>query len=311
MGPEAVIEVAGLTRRFGSFTAVQQVSFSVRAGEIFGFLGANGAGKSTTIRILCGLLAPSEGHACVAGIDVARDPEAVKRSIGYMSQKFSLYLDLTAEENLEFFGGAYGLGRRALRQRGRELLARVGLRERSAEITGRLPGGMRQRLALAAAMLHRPRILFLDEPTSGVDPRARQSFWALIREAAREGVTVFVTTHAMDEAEFCDRIGLMADGRLRALDTPDGLKRSFLPGEMFHLELSPDRSIDALASQPGVLRIESAGAAYRLRVEAGRFDPEKLRALLGPAAVRVERVEPDLEDVFLEVVTQARGEAVP
>lgn len=311
MCPDAVIEVDGLTRRFGDFIAVDRVSFSVRAGEIFGFLGANGAGKSTTIRILCGLLAPSAGRARVAGVDVARDPEAVKRLIGYMSQKFSLYLDLTAEENLEFFGGAYGLGRRALRERGRELLARVGLLERSAEVTGRLPGGMRQRLALAAAMLHRPRILFLDEPTSGVDPRARQTFWALIREMAGEGVTVFVTTHAMDEAEACDRIGLMADGRLQALDTPAGLKRSFLPGEMFHIELAPAQSIDALTAQPGVLRLESAGAAYRLRAEAGRFDPEALRVLLGTSAIRVERAEPDLEDVFLEIASHPPAEVAP
>jgi len=307
--PEPIIETEELIRRFGDFTAIDRVTFSVRQGEIFGFLGANGAGKSTTIRILCGLLAPSAGRARVNGLDVSREPEAVKRSIGYMSQKFSLYLDLSAEENLAFFGGAYGLPPRVVRERAGELLSRVGLAQRREELTGRLPGGLRQRLALAAAMVHHPRILFLDEPTSGVDPRARQVFWSLIRQAARDGVTVFVTTHALDEAEYCDRIGLMADGRLRALDTPEGLKRRYLPGETFVIEGAPPRAAETLSALPGVLRVDSAGAAWRLRAETGRYDAEGLAERLGRGPVRVEPGEPTLEDVFLEVVSgAAQGE---
>jgi len=223
------IVVRDLTRRFGDFTAVDRVSFEVGQGEIFGYLGANGAGKSTTIRMLIGLLVPSAGQASVAGHDVASAPDRVKASIGYMSQRFSLYLDLPVEENLLFFGAAYGLAGRALRRRAGELLERVGLDAQHDATTGDLPGGQRQRLALACALLHQPGIVFLDEPTAGVDPVARRAFWDLIRELARGGTTVFVTTHYLDEAEYCRRIGLMVDGRLVALDTPAGLKRAWVP----------------------------------------------------------------------------------
>jgi ABC-2 type transport system ATP-binding protein len=224
-----IITVEGLRRRFGHFEAVRGVSFTVERGEIFGFLGANGAGKSTTIRILCGLLAPSAGRAIVAGHDVAHDPTAVRRSVGYMSQRFSLYPDLTAAENLDFFGGAYGLPRRARRARAAELLGEVGLDPGDRRVTGAMPGGLRQRVALAAALLHRPPIVFLDEPTAGVDPEARRNFWRIIRGLAQAGTTVFVTTHYMDEAEYCERIGLMADGELVALDTPAALERTWVP----------------------------------------------------------------------------------
>jgi ABC-2 type transport system ATP-binding protein len=227
--PDPVIEVRDLRRRFGSFEAVRGVSFTVERGEIFGYLGANGAGKSTTIRILCGLLAPSEGSAIVAGHDVARDPTSVRRSVGYMSQRFSLYPDLTALENLDFFGGAYGLPRRARRERAAGLLAEVGLEPGDRRVTGALPGGLRQRVALAAALLHRPKIVFLDEPTAGVDPEARRNFWRIIRHLAEGGTTVFVTTHYMDEAEYCGRVGLMVDGVLVALDTPAALERDWAP----------------------------------------------------------------------------------
>ena len=226
---EPIIAVTDLRRRFGSFEAVRGVSFTVERGEIFGYLGANGAGKSTTIRILCGLLAPSSGRAVVAGHDVARDPTAVRRAVGYMSQKFSLYPDLTALENLDFFGGAYRLPRRARLDRAAALLAEVGLEPGDRRVTGALPGGLRQRVALAAALLHRPTIVFLDEPTAGVDPEARRNFWRIIRGLAEGGTTVFVTTHYMDEAEYCGRVGLMVAGVLVALDTPAALKRTWAP----------------------------------------------------------------------------------
>jgi ABC-2 type transport system ATP-binding protein len=227
-----VIEVQGLTRRFGDFTAVRDVSFHVERGEIFGYLGANGAGKSTTIKMLCGLLEPSEGRAVVAGSDVQRDPDGVKAAIGYMSQRFSLYLDLPVIENLRFFAGAYGLSEAQTRRRVDALFQQVDLGDVQEVTTGTLPGGIRQRVALAAAMLHQPEIVFLDEPTAGVGPDARRGFWRLIRELAEGGTTVFVTTHYMDEAEYCARIGMMVAGRLVALDTPRGLKTSLVPGRV-------------------------------------------------------------------------------
>ena len=214
-----------LTRRFGNFTAVDAVDFSVSAGEVFGFLGANGAGKTTVIRMLCGLLAPSGGEAWVAEVSVNRNPDAVKRQIGYMSQRFSLYGDLTVGENLELYGGVYGLKKSDARERGDALLARLGLERVTDRLPTSLPLGFRQRLALGCAVLHRPRILFLDEPTGGVDPVARRKFWDVIYELADGGATVFVTTHYMDEAEYCGRVSIMDRGRIVALDTPDELKK--------------------------------------------------------------------------------------
>jgi ABC-2 type transport system ATP-binding protein len=216
-----------LTRRFGDFTAVDAIDLEVDPGEIFGFLGANGAGKTTAIRMLTGLLAPSAGEAWVAGVAVHEKPERVKPRIGYMSQKFSLYDDLTIAENLTFYGGAYGLDRRTIAERQRELLARVGLEGEGGRLTRDLPLGFKQRLALASANLHRPRILFLDEPTGGVDPVARRAFWELIYELGESGTTVFVTTHYMDEAEYCGRVSIMVSGRIVALDTPRALKRRY------------------------------------------------------------------------------------
>jgi ABC-2 type transport system ATP-binding protein len=223
---EAVVRIEHLTKKFGSFTAVDDVTLDVYRGEIFGFLGPNGAGKSTTIRILCGLLAPTSGHATVAGFDVARDPESVRRNIGYMSQRFSLYDDLTVEENIDFFSGIYGVPKKLRAERKSRVLEMAGLTERRTSLTAVLSGGWKQRLALGCAILHEPPILFLDEPTSGVDPLARRAFWDLIYDFSSAGQTVFVTTHYMDEAEYCHRIALMYRGRTVALGSPRELKRS-------------------------------------------------------------------------------------
>jgi ABC-2 type transport system ATP-binding protein len=295
-----------LSRRFGDFTAVDGVSFEVEQGEIFGYLGANGAGKSTTIRMLIGLLAPTGGSASVAGHDIATAPDAVKASIGYMSQRFSLYLDLPVMENLLFFGAAYGLEGRALRARAEELLERVDLVGQGGVTTGDLPGGLRQRLALASSLLHRPRLVFLDEPTAGVDPVARRTFWRLIRELAAEGTTVFVTTHYLDEAEYCRRIGLMVDGRLVALDTPAGLKRTWVPDRVL---VARGRGLagaaEALRRAPGVRAVAPFGAALHLRVDPARLDAGAVAAALaaaGAVAPEVEEAQPSLEDVFLAVV---------
>jgi ABC-2 type transport system ATP-binding protein len=304
-----VIEVRDLTRRFGGFTAVDRVSFEVRQGEILGYLGANGAGKSTTIRMLCGLLAPTAGAAVVAGVDVGRHPQRVKRLIGYMSQKFSLYLDLTAAENLDFFGGAQGLAGRRLKARSRAVLEQVGLFEHRDTRTGDLPGGWRQRLALSCAILHEPQLLFLDEPTAGVDPVSRRSFWQLVRGLARAGTTVLVTTHYMDEAEYCDRVGLMVDGRLAALDTPVALKGRFVPGRLFDVHGLAAGSRAGLQAVPGLAQVEPFGAGYHVRVADAAVGPEELARRLGdagfPGAV-VDDLEASLEDVFLEVVEGAR-----
>jgi ABC-2 type transport system ATP-binding protein len=310
----AAITVEHLGRTFGAFRAVDDVSFAVEPGEIFGYLGANGAGKSTTIRMLCGLLAPSTGSASVAGFDIASQAEAVKASIGYMSQKFSLYLDLSVWSNLSFFGGAYGLAGRALQARGREVLAQTDLDGREDAITGSLPGGLRQRVALACAILHQPRILFLDEPTAGVDPVARRAFWRLIRGLASAGTTIFVTTHYLDEAEYCARVGLMVDGRLVALDTPAALKRAHVPERLFVVR-GPGLpgAVERVRTQPGVKAIEPFGAALHVRTEPGAWDAVRLEQALrtaGAPLAAVEDAEPSLEDVFLAVVKkESRGEA--
>ncbi len=316
MANEPAIQVDDLTRRFGDFTAVERVSFAVARGEIFGYLGANGAGKSTTIRMLCGLLAPSAGSARVAGLDVLAEPEAVKRAIGYMSQKFSLYLDLEVAENLEFFGGAFGMWGRRRKRRAHQLLERVELAEQAEAITGALPAGWRQRLALACALLHQPRILFLDEPTAGVDPMSRRNFWRLIRELAAGGTTVFVTTHYMDEAEYCDRVGLMVDGRLAALDTPAGLKVAYVPGRLVLVRGAARAAVEQLGERAGVRAVEPFGAGLHVELETDGPGADELQSWLrraGQPEAWAEPVEPSLEDVFLRVVgaggRAAAGEA--
>jgi ABC-2 type transport system ATP-binding protein len=311
---EHAVRVRALTKRFGDFTAVNDVSFEVERGEIFGYLGANGAGKSTTIRILCGLLTATSGVAEVADVDVIHRPDAVRRVIGYMSQRFSLYLDLTVQENLAFFGGAYGLFGHEFRVRRDALAGSLGLGEMGDAITSSLPGGARQRLALACALLHRPRIVFLDEPTAGVDPEARRAFWKLIRELANEGTTIFVTTHYMDEAEYCDRVGLMAQGSLAALGTPAALKREMVPGRMFEVHGADAALVRSLEDRLAIRGVEPFGASLHVHVEDDGARIEDLRKALadrGATRARVDEVPITLEDVFLRVVRPDAKGAMP
>jgi ABC-2 type transport system ATP-binding protein len=227
-----MIQADNLTRKFGDFTAVDHISFDIDEGEIFGFLGANGAGKTTAIRMLTGLLAPTEGTATVAGFDVRTDAERIKQNIGYMSQRFSLYSDLTVRENIQLFGGIYGLDRRTIRTRTEALLDQLDLRHAKDTLIGEIPLGWKQKLAFSVAVLHRPKVVFLDEPTSGVDPIVRRQFWDMIYDAAHDGVTLLVTTHYMDEAEYCDRVSIMVDGRIEALGTPRSVKEQFSADSM-------------------------------------------------------------------------------
>ena len=305
----SAIEVRHLTRRFGAFTAVDDVSFDVARGEIFGFLGSNGAGKSTTIRMLCGLLAPSSGSATVGGVDVAADPEGVKARIGYMSQRFSLYELLTVDQNIRFFGGIYGLDARRLAQRRAFVLEMAGLQGREQALARDLAGGWRQRLALGCAILHEPRILFLDEPTGGVDPLSRRQFWRLIDTLAAGGVTVLVTTHYLDEAERCHRVALIHAGRLAALGTTSQVKQVFRGRPI--VEVRAAKPVEAMRALDGFPEIEKTSlfgtAVHAVLRNAGPREAE-LRARLeaqGIAVDSIEEVQPSLEDVFLDVVDKA------
>jgi ABC-2 type transport system ATP-binding protein len=307
------VELRELSKHFGAFKAVDRVSLTVAEGEIFGFLGANGAGKSTTIRMLCGLLRPTSGTGLVLGIDVARQPEEVKRRIGYMSQRFSLYEDLTVIQNLRFFGGVYGLRGPLARQRESWALHMSGLEGKEDRLTGELPGGWKQRLALACAVLHRPRVVFLDEPTSGVDPISRRRFWRLIDEMATEGVTVFVTTHYMDEAEYCRRLALIHAGRLVALGTVPELKRVFAGRAV--LEVVAPRvgdALEAISSAPWALETSVFGTRVHVVVrdaDEGRRRVGDLLGAAGNAPLSVERILPSLEDVFIHHVEEAETAA--
>jgi ABC-2 type transport system ATP-binding protein len=301
-----VIEVDNLVKRFGAFTAVDGLGFSVEEGEVFGLLGSNGAGKSTAIRMLCGLLTPTSGTARVLDLDVGRDAEALKRRIGYMTQRFSLYEDLTVRQNLEFFGGVYGLRGKALDDRRGWALRTAGLEGKEDLLTRSLPGGWKQRLALACAVLHAPRVVFLDEPTGGVDPLSRRRFWQLIDSMAGEGVTLIVTTHYLDEAERCDRIALMHAGRLIALGTVPELKDVFA-GRVL-LEVACPRFLEAqerLESVDGVLEVSVFGTRLHVvaqdAAEARRRILERLERD-GNAPARVERIVPSLEDVFIHLI---------
>ncbi len=296
-----VVLVENLTRRFGDFVAVDQVSFEIQPGEIVGYLGPNGSGKTTTIRMLLGLLEPDEGSATVLGFDAYRQTEQVRARVGYMSQKFAIYDDLTVWENMQFYGGVYGITSKASIN---ETLAHVGLEGHSSTLTRGLSAGWRQRLALAIALVHSPRLLFLDEPTSGVDPNARRAFWDLIYDLAADGVTILVTTHYMDEAEYCGRVGIMRAGKLLAMDTPLTLKANLVPGDVWEV-YTPAllKGLNSLAFAPGVLRSGLTGDHLRAIVEPALGAPE-LKNLFEQAGVdvtNIQRGEPTLEDVFLNL----------
>ena len=309
MTADHAIEVRGLTRRFGAFVAVDDLTFDVRRGEIFGFLGSNGAGKSTTIRMLCGLLRPTSGTALVNGIDVARDPEAVKQRIGYMSQRFSLYELLTVEQNIRFFGGVYGLDGAQLERRREFVLEMAGLRGREHTLARDLSGGWRQRLALGCAILHEPPLLFLDEPTGGVDPLSRRQFWRLIDSLSAQGITVLVTTHYLDEAERCHRVALIHAEKLATLGTPTEVKSIFAGRPIFELR-SPDpvlvmRTLDAM---PEVEKTSLFGTAVHAVLRSGQVGAAVLLDRLRGAGLVVESIEPvaaSLDEVFLDVVERA------
>jgi ABC-2 type transport system ATP-binding protein len=303
------ITVRDLTRRFGDFTAVDRVSFDVEPGEIFGFLGSNGAGKSTTIRMLCGLLRPTSGTALVGGVDVSHDPEGVKRRIGYMSQRFSLYEALTVDQNIRFFAGVYDIEGKLFVQRRSFVLEMAGLQGREGTLTRELSGGWRQRLALGCAILHEPPIVFLDEPTGGVDPVSRRQFWRLIAALARGGTTVLVTTHYLDEAEHCDRIAIISAGRLAALGTSDELRRGFADRPIVELRgPQPVSMMRALEALPDVESTSLFGTAVHAVLRSRASSPQELARRVTAAGLHVtaaEIVEPSLEDVFLDVVERA------
>ena len=306
------VSVTDLERRFGSFVAVNRVSFEVGRGEIFGFLGPNGAGKSTTIRMLTGILAPSGGSGTVAGFDVGREAEKIKANIGYMSQKFSLYEDLTVEENIDFYSGIYRIPAEKKKQRKEWVIEMAGLAERRDSRTAVLSGGWKQRLALGCAILHEPPIIFLDEPTSGVDPISRRKFWDLIYELAGKGVTVFVTTHYMDEAEYCERIGLIYRGELIAIGTPEHLKNELMQEDV--LDVLCDRPQDAMGTIEDLQSVKEVALFGRgLHVVAvdGDAAAQAIRKRLdetGYPLHRIEAITPSMEDVFVSLI-EARDKA--
>lgn len=313
MSSDVAVRVEELSKHFGAFTAVDRVSFEVRTGEVFGFLGPNGAGKTTTIKMLNGLLVPSSGRGHVAGFDVMRETEAIRRHIGYMSQLFSLYPDLTVDENIAFFSGLYGVARARRAERRDWVLEMAGLTDQRMRLTGELSLGWKQRLALGCAVLHEPPILFLDEPTSGVDPISRRSFWDLIYVLAAQGTTVFVTTHYMEEADYCHRLALMNRGRLIALDTPAGLRRA-----MTHplLEIRADDSLQAietLKGLPEVVEVALFGRGLHVTVtdvDAGRAAVTSALSTHGRRVEDIREIVPSLEDVFIGLVQAAGGAPV-
>jgi ABC-2 type transport system ATP-binding protein len=306
--PTFAVEVEDLVKTFGSFVAVDHIHFQVERGEIFGFLGPNGAGKSTTIRMLCGLLMPTSGKGRVAGFDIMKESEKVKQVIGYMSQKFSLYDDLTVIENLHFFGGIYGLSGSLQKEREEQALEMAELKELRDRMTRTLAVGWKQRLALGCAILHQPSILFLDEPTSGVDPISRRNFWSLIRQMGEKGVTTFVTTHYMDEAEYCDRLALIYRGKIIALGTPSQLKLETLSQGVMEVECDPlITALDLLKKEAWVSEAAVFGDSLHLIGKEGVDLGMEVNALFqrqGVLLKRMERIKPSLEDVFVSLITK-------
>ena len=304
--------VKDLERRFGDFIAVNGVSFEVSKGEIFGFLGPNGAGKSTTIRMLCGILAPTGGTGTVAGFNIRTEPEKIKSHIGYMSQKFSLYEDLTVEENIDFYSGIYRIPPEKKKERKEWVIEMAGLREHRNSRTGVLSGGWKQRLALGCAILHEPPVIFLDEPTSGVDPISRRQFWDLIYELSGKGVTVFVTTHYMDEAEYCDRIGLIYRGELIAIGTPDTLKTEYMQEDILEVMCErPQDAMEGIEKIPDIKEVALFGKGLHVVTEEAESAMESITDLLVKQdyeLTRIEKIIPSMEDVFVSLI-EARDRA--
>jgi ABC-2 type transport system ATP-binding protein len=307
---EAIV-TEGLTKRFGAFVAVDEVSFVVSAGEVFGFLGPNGAGKTTTIRMLCGILPPTAGRAMVGGSDVAMEPERIRHKIGYMSQRFSLYTDLTVWENLTLYAGIYGIPERATDKRLKGVMEMSALIGKEGAMVADLPTGWRQRLALGCAILHHPQVLFLDEPTSGVDPTARQAFWELIYQLSSQGTAVLVSTHYMDEAEQCHRIGLIFNGRLAAVDTPTMLREK-IPGKVFELETEDSiRATEILKQTPGIAEVSPFGRSLHILTETEELTKRRISQIVTKGKISIaslEQVPPRLEDVFIYVAQQSAND---
>lgn len=309
---EPAVVVQDLEKRFGDFVAVNRVSFQVAKGEVFGFLGPNGAGKSTTIRMLCGILPPTGGTGRVAGFDIRREPEQVKRHIGYMSQRFSLYEDLTVEQNIDFYSGIYRIDRMRRKQRKEWVIRMAGLENHREARTAFLAGGFRQRLALGCAILHEPPILFLDEPTSGVDPLSRRRFWDLIYELASKGTTVFVTTHYMDEAEYCDRLALIYQGELIAVGSPHELKRHFMREQVLEVLCpEPQQAMEILEGIPQLKEVALFGRGLHVVTEDAGAAQEAIMGALGGVSVQMERISPSLEDVFVSLIEARDRQAGP
>lgn len=312
---QTAVSVENLERRFGDFIAVDRISFSVTTGEIFGFLGPNGAGKSTTIRMLCGILAPTGGTGTVAGFDIRNQPELIKTRIGYMSQKFSLYEDLTVEENINFYSGIYRIPSSRKQERKEWVIEVAGLTEHRSSPAGVLAGGWKQRLALGCAVLHKPPVIFLDEPTSGIDPVSRRRFWDLIYTLSESGVTVFVTTHYMDEAEYCDRLGLIYRGGLIALGAPEELKRDLMREDVLEVYCErPNEAMEVIAAMPGVKEAALFGRGLHVVTDEGERVLGDLRKVLSERGFAVERIEPvaaSLEDVFVPLVENKDREEEP
>ena len=302
------IEVNNLTKKFGSFTAVDKVSFSINRGEIFGFLGPNGAGKSTTIRMLCGLLVPTSGTGKVGGFDINTQTELVKQNIGYMSQRFSLYEDLTVEENIRFFGGVYGISNQRLQERMKWVVEMAGLNGREKSLTKTLSGGWKQRLALGCAILHEPKIVFLDEPTSGVDPISRRNFWELINKLSEQGVAVLVTTHYLDEAEYCNDLILINTGKLIASGSPKELKSEHITYPILEVEVSDVvAAMDLLRNQTWAVEISLFGTYLHVGVAEEQHGREAITSILSSHNIAVKRIDnivPSLEDVFLHLLEE-------
>ena len=313
MDNENTVVVENLVKKFGDFTAVADITFAVRRGEIFGFLGPNGSGKTTTIRMMCGVLGPTSGEARVLGFDVFKKPEEVKKRIGYMSQKFSLYEDLTVAENLDFYGGIYGVPAKKLVKRKQEILEMAGLLGREKELTSNLSVGWKRRLALGCAIIHEPRMVFLDEPTAGVDPISRRQFWDLLYLMAEEGTTLFVTTHYMDESEHCHRVGFIHQGSIIALDSPKNIKLNEMQDEVVEIICGDnDLALEVLAELQGIDEVSLHGAVLHVNVSDSRQSIPLIKRALdarGISCQRIKKIDPSLEDVFVRLIDKNELEA--